>query len=587
MENLKIELKYFSLLLCLFFTATANSQTYHLVWSDEFTGTGAPDPAKWGYELGYIRNSELQFYTNSTNNVRQNAGNLEITVRKEAVNGYNYTSGSIITKGKTDWAYGKIEGRFKMPNGKGLWACFWTLGTNYDEIWWPKCGEIDIFEHINSENLIHSTAHWENAAGAHISSGHDSPAIEVTQWHVYSIEWTPFTIKWFVDGVQHHELNIANGINNTQAFHKPHYVLINFPIGGNWPGAPDAATVLPATLYCDYIKMYEYVPDVPLSVSAISVSPSALTLPLTKTMQLSTSFIPFIASNKSITWQSDHVAIATVNVSGVVTGIGVGKATITATSVSGGKTSSCEVTVIESVGLNFVLNPSFELDKAEVQKPLNWSEWSTSNSNDNAKIVKGKAHSGDYYGLMTGSVKYDVMNFQTIKNLPVGVYTLKAWIRSSGGQSYSVLSIKNFGGNELTASLNQSMSNWTLVSIPNINITSGQCEIDIYNSATAGQWIEYDDVELSLNTTTAINRSFSVQKMSVYPNPVMNNLLNIVHDGSERCEVKIVNMGGQLIYSQELNSSKTIINTSLFKSGMYIIQLCTGKQNYTEKIFVP
>ena len=211
---MKIKLRSFSLLICLFFTVTANSQTFNLVWSDEFSGTSAPDPAKWGYELGSIRNNELQFYTNSTNNVRQNAGNLEISVLKEAMNGYNY------------------------------------------------------------------------ASFVHTSSGHDSPTIDVTQWHVYSIEWTPVAIKWFVDGVKHHELNISNGINNTQAFHKPHYVLINLAIGGSWPGAPDAATVLPAILYCDYIKVCEYAPDVPVSVSAISVSPSTLTLPLTKTIEL-------------------------------------------------------------------------------------------------------------------------------------------------------------------------------------------------------------------------------------------------------------------------------------------------------------
>lgn len=253
----------------LFLAINSNSQTFNLVWSDEFNGTGAPDPAKWGYELGYIRNNELQYYTNSTNNSRQYNGNLEITVREETVQGnnygtpatFNYTSGSIITLRKTDWVYGKIEGRFKMPKGKGLWACFWTLGANYEQVWWPQCGEIDIFEHINSENLIHTTAHWADASNKHVSQGKDSPTIDVTQWHTYSIVWTPNSIKWFVDDDVIHELNILDGINSTQEFHKPHYILINLPIGGSWPGPPDGTTVLPATMYCDYVRVYELVPE--------------------------------------------------------------------------------------------------------------------------------------------------------------------------------------------------------------------------------------------------------------------------------------------------------------------------------------
>lgn len=79
-----------------------NAQTFELVWSDEFNGTGAPDSDKWIYELGYQRNNELQYYTNSTDNTRQIDGNLEIVLREEAMEGYDYTSGSITTETKAD-----------------------------------------------------------------------------------------------------------------------------------------------------------------------------------------------------------------------------------------------------------------------------------------------------------------------------------------------------------------------------------------------------------------------------------------------------------------------------------------------------
>lgn len=260
-------MKRFILLTVILISIQTYSQTFKLVWSDEFNGKGIPDSAKWDYELGYIRNDELQYYTKSTSNARQHKGNLEITVRKEQIKGtkegkpqtFEYSSGSIITLNKSDWTYGKIEGRFKMPQGKGLWACFWTLGSNITEIGWPKCGEIDIFEHINSEKLIHGTAHWADESEKHVMKGGDSKEIDVTEWHNYSIVWTADSIKWYVDDIQFHEFSILNGVNSTQEFHKPHYILINLPIGGSWPGSPDATTVIPATMYCDYIRVYKLI----------------------------------------------------------------------------------------------------------------------------------------------------------------------------------------------------------------------------------------------------------------------------------------------------------------------------------------
>ena len=44
---------------------------WKLVWSDEFEKPGLPDPAKWDYEVGFIRNDEQQYYTrNRTENAR-------------------------------------------------------------------------------------------------------------------------------------------------------------------------------------------------------------------------------------------------------------------------------------------------------------------------------------------------------------------------------------------------------------------------------------------------------------------------------------------------------------------------------------
>ena len=41
----------------------AAREGWKLVWADEFDYTGLPDPAKWDYEVGYVRNNEAQYYT--------------------------------------------------------------------------------------------------------------------------------------------------------------------------------------------------------------------------------------------------------------------------------------------------------------------------------------------------------------------------------------------------------------------------------------------------------------------------------------------------------------------------------------------
>ncbi|MBP8959568.1 MAG: hypothetical protein KBG40_03995 [Bacteroidales bacterium] len=73
-------------------------QEENLIWSDEFNYSGLPDSTRWGYEVGYIRNNELQYYTHKRiENAVVKDGNLMIIGRKEPWEGFEYTSASINT----------------------------------------------------------------------------------------------------------------------------------------------------------------------------------------------------------------------------------------------------------------------------------------------------------------------------------------------------------------------------------------------------------------------------------------------------------------------------------------------------------
>jgi beta-glucanase (GH16 family) len=187
------------LLFCLFFAFQANSQTFNLTWSDEFnTGNNVlPDATQWKNEVGVIRNGEWQYYTDKDiDNQVVKDGNLLIIGKKEEFNGQHYTSASVVTK--SGWKYGRIESRFKMQTGMGIWACFWTMGLSAPNKGnnWPFCGEIDILEHINSEIPYHGTVHWWNESKTgndkHQANGGTFPSpagsYNPNEYNVYGIE---------------------------------------------------------------------------------------------------------------------------------------------------------------------------------------------------------------------------------------------------------------------------------------------------------------------------------------------------------------------------------------------------------------
>jgi beta-glucanase (GH16 family) len=233
----------------------AHAQTWNLVWSDEFNGTSI-NAGNWNFEVGGggWGNHELEYYTNGANASIQN-GALVIEARRENVGGMSYTSSRMTTKGKREFTYGKLEARIAIPAGQGLWPAFWMLGANIGSVGWPACGETDIMEHVNTEAATHGTIHWD--AGGHASYGGSVNVSNVGAYHLYTVEWTPASIKWFVDGTQYVEANIQGSINSTEEFHRPFFLLLNLAVGGDWPGPPNGGTVFPARMSVDYVRVYQ------------------------------------------------------------------------------------------------------------------------------------------------------------------------------------------------------------------------------------------------------------------------------------------------------------------------------------------
>lgn len=237
-----------------------NSNNWVLTWSDEFDGNQI-NPYNWTYDVAAhgLGNNELEYYTNRPENSRVENGNLIIEARKESYGECNYTSARLKTQGLQNFLYGKIEARIKLPEGQGIWPAFWILGSNMAAIKWPDCGELDIMEHINYDENVWGTLHWQTPTI--LESEGSKFKVDVTQYHNYSIEWTPQLIQWFVDDTKYYEYNIANDNNGTTPFHKPFYIVLNLAVGGNWPKSPDSSTKFPADMYVDYVRVYNRPPQ--------------------------------------------------------------------------------------------------------------------------------------------------------------------------------------------------------------------------------------------------------------------------------------------------------------------------------------
>ncbi len=238
------------------------SQCYELIWAEAFDSTGLPDTETWNFETGGggWGNNELEYYKADSSNAYVEDGTLVITARKESYGGREYTSARITTKDKFEFQYGKIEARMRLPYGQGIWPAFWMLGENITEAGWPACGEIDIMEMIGGqgrENTVHGTVFWDhNGSNANYGQPYSLPTgIFADTFHLFTVEWTPQSIRWFVDGKQFNVIDITS--SPLSEFHNEFFVILNLAVGGNWPGSPDATTQFPQHLEVDYIRVYK------------------------------------------------------------------------------------------------------------------------------------------------------------------------------------------------------------------------------------------------------------------------------------------------------------------------------------------
>lgn len=255
---------------------------YRLVWQDEFSEDGAPDPAKWGYEEGFVRNREVQWY--QTQNAVCRDGVLVLTARPESRPNPTYeaaskhwgcqrkditlTSGSVTTRGKFDFLYGRMEVRARIPAARGSWPAIWLHGDGRP---WPECGEIDVMEFYERSGVrsILANACWGSAKEGvsewdtevvpftHFTA---KDSLWATQFHLWRMDWDKDFIRLYLDDELLNEIDLSRTCNGGKPdgfnpLRTPMYIILNLAMGSSGGKIDEAA--LPMRYEIDYVRVYQ------------------------------------------------------------------------------------------------------------------------------------------------------------------------------------------------------------------------------------------------------------------------------------------------------------------------------------------
>ena len=218
-----------------------------LVHSDDFAGS-AVDPLKWNVASG-IRGPAGVLNSTSPANAVVAGGLLSIVSERNGADLMRpYVSGYMESLGKFARTYGKYEFRARFPYAAGVWFAMWGRS------WAEPFPEIDI-EVLNKGSVGHSQLYFVNHWAAPPLPAPERRTfamledIDVSKFHVYTVNWRPGFLEWSVDGVAKMQAD-PRGIPDL-----PVFWIINAWVG-DWAGSPTDATPFPVTFQVDYMKVY-------------------------------------------------------------------------------------------------------------------------------------------------------------------------------------------------------------------------------------------------------------------------------------------------------------------------------------------
>ena len=330
----------------------------------------------------------------------------------------------------------------------------------------------------------------------------------------------------------------------------------------------------------------------PASVSGVSISPISFGINMFGTRQLIATVLPTDAINKNVVWNSANATIASVSVTGLVTGTGVGTTSINATTHDGWKVASADVTV----------NPAL------VNKSISNCDASTDWNSANTLTLNTTDKKEGTGCLQTAGLNTDEFNrvFATPINTAANVETdaLQFWYFASDILLFTTNNQVELGSggkadlNEYSWNIGTLVNGWNLITLPLKNATkTGTPDVGainwfrVYHFKTGNVTTKIDQIRIIENPAPNAISELIQNNIRIYPNPLSKNTLSLTIVGNltlENAQVLITNLQGQTVYRNRIQNSKSIeINTASFVGGtVYIIAIKSSDFNYKQKIIV-
>lgn len=524
-----------------------------LIWSDEFEGSTL-NTNNWTYEIGNGQDGwgtgQLDYATNRTENVRIEDGKLILELRKENYAGYQYTSGRLVSYQKQAFQYGRIEARIKGVDTQGLGFAFWMLGEDYETVWWPKCGEIDIMENTGGDPSFNiGTAHFQESWGHHFNQGsYTLPSGKFADdFHTFALEWTPQHLKWYIDDVNYHTFDISEPINGYRPFDRPFFIILSTGVGGSYSGNPDETTILPMQATIDYVRVYQGAFS-----AAVEGDSNVLEGDTNKTYSIDT------PEATSYQWTVPEEVTIT-------SGQGTHTINVDWGSVSG----DVQVVTTGSCG-DYTYSLPVEVETQHLSNNLALNKPAFASSQENASYAPAYCVDGDVSTRWASSW-----------NEPEWIYVD---LQDTYDINQVILKWQYARASAYEIQVSDDASNWNTIYAE----TSGNGEIDDISLNGSGRYVRVlcnqrntewgfslFELEVYGNLPTAIN-TIKEETILLYPNPAKNSV-TIGDVNHVLKEVNILNSAGQAVQKVKIHSSVQVVPLNNLPVGMYFVK-CSGPQ---------
>jgi hypothetical protein len=421
------------------------------------------------------------------------------------------------------------------------------FSASYGTTNWPACGETDIMEHgifpSQSINYIQSTIHTPSSFGSSVNNGGIVASDLANNYHIYSINWSPFQMSFLLDGVVYYTYNPSIKDANTWPFDKEQYLLLNVALGGVAGTVPSNYTQ--SSMLIDYVRVYQNATvdtQAPMNFTASigTVTSTSVQLLLNATDNSGT-----IGYNVAYGSTSNGMAgVSGVQKSVIISGLNPNTHydfTVTANDLSGNSAANNPIVVSATTLPNSTLICS----------------------GTSANAQQGSFTTGYNYEFQTNGTDVKI-TYGLLDTDKVGVVAY-LWKQSP----FSEVQMTNVSGNIFTYTL----TGQTLGSTINYGVKfayAGGMSVTNYYSYVVGS-------TCNMSATT-----FSELNQISFPNPVSDKInisTNITLD-----RIEIYNLLGNLVLKTDTNTNE--VDVTSLTSGIYLISIYSGKEKIVKKIIV-